>query len=84
MYIVYIVCIIIYIYIYYTILKSCTYKCVCIIIRDTWRFKGDNHESTNKLNEFWTGKSTFKVLANAEVIDGDKNYKVNQGVPEGM
>ena len=50
------------------------------VIRDTWRFKGDNHESTNKLNEFWTGKSTFKVLANAEVIDGDKSYKVNQGV----
>jgi len=50
------------------------------VIKDTWRFKGDNHETTNKLNEFWTGKSTFKVLANAEVIDGDKNYKVNQGV----
>ena len=50
------------------------------VIKDTWRFKGDNHESTNKLNEFWTGKSTFKVLANAEVIDGDKSCKVNQGV----
>ena len=50
------------------------------VIKDTWRFKGDNYESTNKLNEFWTGKSTFKVLANAEVIDGDKSYKVNQGV----
>ena len=50
------------------------------VIKDTWRFKGDNHESTNKLNEFWTGKSTFKVLANAEVIDGDKNCKVSQGV----
>ena len=32
------------------------------------------------MNEFWTGKSTFKVLANAEVIDGDKNCKVSQGV----
>ena len=50
------------------------------VIKDTWRFKGDNNETTNKLNEFWTGKSTFKVLANAEVIDGDKSYKVNQGV----
>ena len=50
------------------------------MIKDTWRFKGDNHESTSKLNEFWTGKSTFKVLANAEVIDGDKNCKVSQGV----
>ena len=49
------------------------------VIKDTWRFKGDN-ETTSKLNEFWTGKSTFKVLANAEVIDGDKSYKVNQGV----
>ena len=29
---------------------------------------------------FWTGKSTFKVLANAEVIDGGKNCKVSQGV----
>ena len=26
------------------------------VIKDTWRFKGDNHESTNKLNEFWDGK----------------------------
>ena len=50
------------------------------VIKDTWRFKSDNNEATNKLNEFWTGKSTFKVLANAEVIDGDRNYKVNQGV----
>ena len=50
------------------------------VIKDIWRFKGDNHESTNKLNEFWTGKSTFKVLANAEVIDGGKNCKVSQGV----
>ena len=50
------------------------------VIKDIWRFKGDNHESTNKLNEFWTGKSTFKVLANAEVIDGGKSCKVNQGV----
>ena len=50
------------------------------VIKDIWRFKGDNHESTNKLNEFWTGKSTFKVLANAEAIDGGKNCKVNQGV----
>ena len=50
------------------------------VIKDMWRFKGDNHESTNKLNEFWTGKSTFKVLANAEVIDGGKNCKVSQGV----
>ena len=33
-----------------------------------------------KPNEFWTGRSTFKVLANAEVIDSDKSYKVNQGV----
>ena len=37
-------------------------------------------KQTNKLNEFWTGRSTFKVLANAEVIDSDKSYKVNQGV----
>ena len=37
-------------------------------------------KSTNKLNEFWTGKSTFKVLANAEVINGGKNCKVSQGV----
>ena len=50
------------------------------VIKDIWRFKGDNHESKNKLNEFWTGKSTFKVLANAEVIDGGKSCKVNQGV----
>ena len=50
------------------------------VIKDTWRFKGDNNETTNKLNEFWRGKSTFKVLANAEVIDGDKSCKVNQGV----
>ena len=49
-------------------------------IKDTWRFKGDNNETTNKLNEFWTGRSKFKVLANAEVIDSDKSYKVNQGV----
>ena len=50
------------------------------VIKDIWRFKGDNHESTNKLNELWTGKSTFKVLANAEVIDRDKSCKVSQGV----
>ena len=50
------------------------------VIKDTWRFKGDNNETTNKLNEFWTGRSTFKVLANAEVIDSDKSYKVSQGV----
>jgi len=50
------------------------------VVKDTWRFKGDNNETTNKLNEFWTGKSTFRVLANAEVIDGDKSCKVNQGV----
>ena len=50
------------------------------VIKDIWRFKGDNHESTNKLNEFWTGKSTFKVLANAEVIDRDKSCKLSQGV----
>ena len=50
------------------------------VIKDTWRFKGDNNETTNKLNEFWTGRSTFKVLPNAEVIDSDKSYKVNQGV----
>ena len=50
------------------------------VIKDIWRFKGDNHESTNKLNEFWTGKSTFRVLANAEVIGGGKNCKVSQGV----
>ena len=56
------------------------FKTTTRVIKDTWRFKGDNHESTNKLNEFWTGKSTFKVLANAEVIDGDKNCKVSQGV----
>ena len=49
------------------------------VIKDIWRFKGDNHESTNKLNEFWTGKSTFKVLANAEVIGGDKHCKVSPG-----
>ena len=39
------------------------------LIRDSWRFKGDNNETSNKLNEFRTGKTTFKVLANAEVID---------------
>ena len=50
------------------------------VVKDTWRFKGDKNETTNKLNEFWTGKSTFKVLANAEVIGEGKNYKVNQGV----
>ena len=50
------------------------------VIKDMWRFKGDNNETTNKLNEFWTGRSTFKVLANAEVIDSDKSYKVSQGV----
>ena len=50
------------------------------VIKDSWRLKGDNNETTNKLNEFWVGKSTFKVLANAEVIGGDKNHKVNQGV----
>ena len=33
-----------------------------------------------EIHEFWTGKSTFKVLANAEVIDEAKNYRVNQGV----
>ena len=36
------------------------------------RTLGDSKETTRKLptlNEFWTGKSTFKVLANAEVID---------------
>ena len=48
------------------------------VIKDMWRFKGDNNETTNKLNEFWTGRSTFKVLANAEVIDSDKSYKVSQ------
>ena len=50
------------------------------VIKDSWRFKGDNNETTNKLNEFWVRKSTFKVLANAEVIGGDKSHKVNQGV----
>ena len=50
------------------------------VIKDMWRFKCDNNETTNKLNEFWTGRSTFKVLANAEVIDSDKSYKVSQGV----
>ena len=50
------------------------------VIRDTWRLKGDNWETTNKSNEFWVGKSTFKVIANAEVIDSDKSYKVSSGV----
>ena len=26
------------------------------VIKDTWRFRGDNNETTNKLNEFWTGR----------------------------
>ena len=38
------------------------------VIKDVWRLKGDNNETSNKLNEFWTGKSAFKVLANAEMI----------------
>ena len=50
------------------------------VIKDVWRLKGDNNETSNRLNEFWTGKSTFKVLANAEVIDEGGSYKVNQGV----
>ena len=50
------------------------------VIKDTWRLKGDNWETTNKSNEFWVGKSTFKVIANAEVIDSDKSYKVSPGV----
>ena len=50
------------------------------VVRDTWRFKGDNQETTNKSNEFWIGKSTFRVLANAEVIDNDESYKVSTGV----
>ena len=37
-------------------------------------------ETSNKLNEFWTGKTTFKVLANAEVIDEGGKHRVNQGV----
>ena len=48
--------------------------------RDSWRFKGDNNETSNISNEFWTRKTTFKVLAIAEVIDEGTKYKVNQGV----
>ena len=50
------------------------------VIKDVWRLKGDNNETSNKLNEFWTGKSTFKVLASAEVIDEGSSYEVSQGV----
>ena len=50
------------------------------VIKDTWRLKGDNWETSNKSNEFWVGKSTFKVIANAEVVDSDKSYKVSPGV----
>ena len=44
------------------------------VVKDIWRLKGDNNETSNRLNEFWTGKSTFKVLANAEVIDEGDSY----------
>ena len=44
------------------------------VIKDVWRLKGDNNETSNRLNEFWTGTSTFKVLANAEVIDEGDSY----------
>eukprot|EP00435_Cladocopium_sp_Y103_P015469 s934_g3.t2 len=33
-------------------------------IKDSWRMAGNNIESTNRRNEFWTGKPIFKVIPN--------------------
>ena len=35
-------------------------------IRDSWRMVGNNIESSNRRNEFWTGKAIFKVIPNMQ------------------
>ena len=35
-------------------------------IRDSWRMVGNNIESSNRRNEFWTGKTIFKVIPNMQ------------------
>ena len=42
------------------------------IVDDCWRYKGNNEESTNRKNEYWTGKTTFKVIGKAD--DGIKQH----------
>ena len=33
-------------------------------IDDSWRIAGNNVESTNRRNEFWTGEARFQVIPN--------------------
>ena len=35
--------------------------------KDNWRLPGNNGERSNNRNEFWTGKSIFRVLRHHEV-----------------
>ena len=36
------------------------------IIDDSWRLVGNNVESTNRRNEFWTGETRFQVIPNEQ------------------
>ena len=36
--------------------------------KSNWRLPGDNGERSNNRNEFWTGKSIFRVLRHQEVL----------------
>ena len=35
-------------------------------IKDSWRMAGNNIESSNRRNEFWTGKTIFNVIPNVQ------------------
>ena len=38
-------------------------------IKGSWRLAGNNIERTNRRNEVWTGTTTFKIIANADLKD---------------
>ena len=38
-------------------------------IKDSWRLAGNSIERTNRRNEFWTGTTTFKIIASADLKD---------------
>lgn len=39
---------------------------------DNWRLCGNNCEATNRRNEFWTGKTVFKLGPNAKITNHDQ------------
>eukprot|EP00435_Cladocopium_sp_Y103_P038752 s1874_g10.t1 len=50
-----------------------TFKTNTRTVEDCWRYKGDNEESSNRKNEYWTGKTTFRVIDGCEV-EGTKPH----------